>query len=299
MTKQCEVKDDGNYKVVHNAGFVGLVDTMGSDSAITQAARVSYGTGTKKVSDDRNLIRYLMRHRHTTPFEMCEVKFHIRLPIFIMRQWIRHRTASVNEYSARYSIMEDEFYIPEHDYLQFQSRDNKQGRCRPWMAEGMEDGFDYREKELIRNGMDDINTFSYKEYEKLLDINLTRELSRIVLPVSNYTEFYWKINLHNLFHFLHLRTDSHAQQEIQDYANAVLELAKPKFPVAFEAWENYVKGSVTFSQTEMKILKSHIATGLSAYLKSKDEERRNPLENELSNREWNEFTEKLKNEPTN
>tara|TARA_Y100000590_G_scaffold93807_6_gene106362 strand:+ start:2650 stop:3549 length:900 start_codon:yes stop_codon:yes gene_type:complete len=299
MTKQSEVKDDGNYKVVHNAGFVGLVDTMGSDSDITQAARVSYGTGTKKVSDDRNLIRYLMRHRHTTPFEMCEVKFHIRLPIFIMRQWIRHRTASVNEYSARYSIMEDEFYIPEHDYLQFQSRDNKQGRCRPWMAEGMEDGFEYREKELIRNGMDEININSYKKYEKLLDMNLTRELSRIVLPVSNYTEFYWKINLHNLFHFLHLRTDSHAQQEIQDYANAVLELARPKFPVAFEAWENYVRGSVTFSQTEMKILKSHMATGISEYLNSKSEEGRNPLENELSNREWKEFTEKLKNESTN
>ena len=258
MTSQVEVKDDPNYRLVPNAGFVGLVDFMGSDSAITQAARVSYGKGTKKISDDRNLIRYLMRHRHTTPFEMCEVKFHIRLPIFIMRQWIRHRTASVNEYSARYSIMDDEFYIPEPDYLQFQSRDNKQGRCRPWMAEGMEDGFSEKEKDMIRHGMDDINDFCYKEYEKLLEMNLTRELSRIVLPVSNYTEFYWKINLHNLFHFLHLRTDSHAQQEIQDYANAVLELSKPKFPVAFEAWEDYVKGCTTLSKTEMKVLRFHL-----------------------------------------
>ena len=307
MTKQVEVKNDPNYKIVHDAGFVGLVDVMGSDSSITQAARVSYGTGTKKVSDDRNLIRYLMRHRHTTPFEMCEAKFHIRLPIFIMRQWIRHRTASVNEYSARYSIMEDEFYIPEPDYFQFQDRDNKQGRCKPWMVDGVEDSFNEGEKQGMSLSMDTVNKSCYNEYKKLLDMNLTRELARTVLPVSNYTEFYWKMNLHNLFHFLKLRTDSHAQQEIQDYANAVLDLIKPKFPIAFEAFEDYVLGSVTLSKMEKNILQYVFDTypeiqnysGYDGYCSSIPSyieliSNSEDLDFKMSKREWNELKEKLK-----
>ena len=284
MTQQMEVQSDEKYRVIHNCGFVGVVDVMGSDRSIVRAARVSYGEGTKKVQDDRNLIRYLMRHRHTTPFEMCEIVFHLKMPIFIARQWVRHRTASINEYSARYSVMTDEFYVPEIDYLKKQSKTNNQGS----------DGdITQNLREIILVKLKKIFDETYKEYDDFLTLDLSRELSRMILPVSNYTEMYWKMNLHNLFHFLKLRTDSHAQQEIQDYANAVLDLAKPYFPIAFEAWEDYVKDAVTFSRKELNIIEHAIKSfpDIATFMmKLKDSE---DFDSGLSKREWNEFIDKF------
>lgn len=284
MTQQVEVEKDEKYRVIHNCGFVGVVDAMGTDESIVRAARVSYGEGTKKVQDDRNLIRYLMRHRHTTPFEMCEVVFHLKMPIFIARQWVRHRTASINEYSARYSVMTDEFYVPESEYLKKQSKTNNQGS----------DGdISQNLRDIIKVKLKNIFDSTYKEYDDFLTLDLSRELSRMVLPVSNYTEMYWKMNLHNLFHFLKLRTDSHAQQEIQDYANAVLELAKPYFPIAFEAWEDYVKDAVMFSRKELNIVEHAMRSfpDMATFmLKLKDSD---DFESGLSKREWDELIEKF------
>ena len=189
---------------VLDKGFVRLVDVMGNDSSIVQAARVSYGVGTKTVNEDRGLIRYLLRHKHTTPFEMVEFKFHIKLPIFIARQWIRHRTANVNEYSGRYSEMKDEFYLPDVEQLRHQSTLNKQARS--------EEQLDNQVSLEIQEMMQDTQESLYNEYKDLLDKNLAREIARINLPLSNYTEWYWKIDLHNLFHFLRLRIDDHAQR---------------------------------------------------------------------------------------
>ena len=193
---------DKEFKCL-NAGFVRLVDYMGGDESIVQAARVSYGRGTKTVNEDRGLIRYLMRHMHTTPFEMVELKFHVKLPIFVARQWIRHRTANVNEYSGRYSVMKDEFYIPEPQAIHRQSRRNKQGRANEEVPEEL------RKKVLETLGSAQRET--YREYSAMLEEDIARELARIHLPLSLYTEWYWKIDLHNLFHFLHLRVDPHAQ----------------------------------------------------------------------------------------
>jgi len=243
-------EQDKNYVPVLDHGFVGLVDHMGSDGAVVQAARVSYGEGTKQVQDDRNLIRYLMRHEHTTPFEMCEVKFHIKLPIFVMRQLVRHRTASMNEYSARYSVMTDEFYIPELEQIQPQSKTNKQGR---------EDGtWDFQRKRDVQHAFQRSFFNAYKEYENLLgndDDGLTRELSRSVLPVGGYTECYWKANLKNFLHMVRLRADSHAQWEIREYANAMYNLIKPLFPEVCAAWEDYQQNAVKFSGNELVLLK--------------------------------------------
>lgn len=194
-----------------NAGFVRLVDYMGSDEAIVQAARVSYGKGTKAVNEDRSLIRYLMRHAHTTPFEMVEFKFHIKLPIFVARQWIRHRTANVNEYSGRYSVMKDEFYIPDPDAIHFQNLRNRQGR----RTDDVPSELRGRVLQILTTSQKQL----YGEYEKMLEEDIARELARINLPLSLYTEWYWKIDLHNLFHFLRLRMDDHAQYEIRVYAN--------------------------------------------------------------------------------
>lgn len=227
-------------------GFVRLVDVMGSDAAIVQAARVSYGSGTKQVHEDRGLIRYLLRHLHTTPFEMVEFKFHVKLPIFVARQWIRHRTANVNEYSGRYSEMKDEFYVPELSQVRPQSTSNKQGRSDAALSpnEALE----------ITQGMRVSQEQQYAEYEALLEKGLAREIARINLPVSNYTEWYWKIDLHNLFHFLRLRMDSHAQYEIQVYANALAHIAKRIVPFAWEAFEDYVLYSDKFTRLELKAL---------------------------------------------
>ncbi len=229
-------------------GFVRLIDYMGNDDSIVQAARVSYGSGTKRVHEDRGLIRYLMRHQHTTPFEMVEFKFHVKLPIFVARQWIRHRTANVNEYSGRYSEMKDEFYTPEEQFLRKQSLTNKQGRS--------EEGFQTEEAQAIISSFADLADNSYKQYEELLEKGVAREIARIVLPVSNYTEWYWKIDLHNLFHFLRLRLDAHAQYEIRVYAEAMAEIAKQIVPVAYEAFEDYMLHSAKFSRLELLTLKT-------------------------------------------
>ena len=238
-----------DYVKVLDHGFVGLVDTMGNDDAVVQAARVSYGSGTKAVNTDRNLIRYLLRHKHTTPFEMCEVKFHIKLPIFVMRQLIRHRTAQVNEYSGRYSVMSDDFYIPELDDIKKQSTTNAQGR-------GEE--FSKQAKERTQNFMETVHNQAHDTYHRFLKEDMARETARAVLPVSNYTEAYWKCNIKNFLHMIHLRADPHAQWEIQEYAKTMYDLVKPKFPVICEAWEDYAQNAVTFSGLEMNFIRDFV-----------------------------------------
>lgn len=278
MTKQSDIINDPTAIAVLDHGFVRLVDHMGSDADIVSAARVSYGTGTKSVNEDRGLIRYLVRHRHTSPIEMAEVKLHIKCPIFVMRQWVRHRTASLNEYSGRYSIMSDEMYLPTGDVLQPQSKDNKQGRSGE---------FDDKTKEGIEWILNASYENSYGVYEALVKAReehadprdvvydpyddqedyrllpddypgLTRELSRIVLPLANYTELYWKQNLHNLLHLIKLRRDGHAQKEIRDYAEAVYTLIKPLFPLTIEAWEDYVWNGRHLSRMEIELLNAVI-----------------------------------------
>ncbi len=240
---------DKEFKVLDH-GFVRLIDYMGDDSAIVQAARVSYGDGTKKVSQDRGLIRYLMRHRHTSPFEMVEMKFHIKLPIFVARQWIRHRTANVNEYSGRYSVMKEEFYIPKPEDIRFQSTVNKQGRS----TEEVPDDLKNKLIDVLKKSQGD----SYKNYMEFVDEGLAREIARINLPLSMYTEWYWKIDLHNLFHFLSLRMDPHAQYEIQLYAKIMSDMVKQIYPLSWEAFVDYRLTAQFFSGPEMKVLKKHL-----------------------------------------
>lgn len=238
---------------VHDHGFVALVDCMPrlvaegqtADSAIVQAARVSYGQGTKKVSEDRGLIRYLLRHRHTTPFEMVEFKFHCSMPIFIARQWIRHRTANVNEYSGRYSIMPDRFYRPTVENVRKQSSTNRQGSEGTIDAGQAQQFLDYLDEGERR----------YAEYLRLTEEGVTRELARIALPQSLYTEWYWKCDLHNILHFLSLRMDSHAQQEIQDYANAMYALIQPIVPITMEAFHDYRLESMQLTRLEIEAIR--------------------------------------------
>ncbi len=223
-------------------GFFRVVDYMGTDHSIVQAARISYGSGTKKVSQDRGLIRYLLRHSHTTPFEMCEIKFHIKMPIFVARQWIRHRTANVNEYSARYSILDKEFYIPDRAHLAAQSSINNQGRGD--LLEG-------DEAEKVLNYLKDDASRCYDHYEEMLNEDaegnahdpskqgLARELARMNLTLNSYTQWYWKIDLHNFLHFLRLRADSHSQYEIRVYAEKMLDVVKRWVPHTFEAFLDY------------------------------------------------------------
>lgn len=289
MTLQTEVMNDEKYVTLHNAGFVGLDSVMGSDTAIVRAARVSYGAGTKTINDDISLLRYLMRHKHTTPFEVGgQLKFHAKVPLFVMNQWIRHRSGSFNVYSGRYSIMTDEFYVPSMEYVRKQSSVNKQGSGEI---------IDETVSHSILDMMKSVNAEAYGIYNKLLECELSRELSRIILPLSNYTEFYWLVNLHNLFHFLTLRADKHAQQEIQDYANAIVELARPNFPNAFDAWEDYIRNGVTFSQEEM-IVMNFLINGLRSRDNVLDLAFEN-LKNEfgidfrMGKREWAEFKEKI------
>jgi thymidylate synthase (FAD) len=229
-------------------GFVYLVDYLGNDDAVVQAARVSYGRGTKRVSEDRGLIRYLRRHLHTTPSEMVEFKFHAKLPIFVARQWIRHRTASVNEYSGRYSEMVDEFYVPESAAIAKQSKGNKQGRDEELSPEQKA-----RVLELLREDYQR----SYAHYREFIDgMQMARELARVGLSVGNYTEWYWKINLHNLFHFLKLRMDAHAQYEIRVYADAIARIVRDAVPISFEAFEDYQLGGMQLSRLEIEFVKS-------------------------------------------
>jgi thymidylate synthase (FAD) len=243
-------------------GFVRVIDYMGTDSAIVQAARVSYGKGTKKVNEDAGLINYLMRHRHTTPFEMCEIKFHIKLPIFIARQWIRHRTANVNEYSGRYSIMDKEFYIPDPDQLAAQSTSNRQGRGAVLEGEQAQRVLEILKEDSMR---------CYKNYEEMLneDIDgnvlvegktgLARELARMNLNLNFYTQWYWKVDLHNLLHFLSLRADAHAQYEIRVYAEAMLDMLKAWLPITHAAFMDYRMGGASISAKGLAVVKRMIA----------------------------------------
>ena len=251
LRNEIDFVNDDKYVPVLDHGFVGLVDYMGSDDAIVQAARVSYGKGTKSVNTDRGLIRYLMRHEHTTPFEMCEVKFHIKLPIFVMRQLVRHRTASLNEYSARYSVVTDEFYIPPKEQLKEQSTNNKQGRDSELGDE---------EKEYVVESMARLWDYNYNTYEYYINnYNLARESARAVLPVGGYTECYWKANLKNFLHMARLRMDPHAQWEIREYASALYNLVKPLFPAACEAFEDYQVEAVKVSGLEVPLLRRLIS----------------------------------------
>tara|TARA_B100000586_G_scaffold26407_1_gene17350 strand:- start:753 stop:1715 length:963 start_codon:yes stop_codon:yes gene_type:complete len=230
-------------------GFVRLVDSMGGDDAIVQAARVSYGQGTSKVSQDRGLIRYLMRHRHTTPFEMVEFKFHCKMPIFVARQWVRHRTANINEYSLRYSEARDEFYFPDPEHIQFQSALNKQGRSGEVPLELKQKVLDY---------FKEISERSFTMYQELNEAGIARELARSLLPVNIYTEWYWKNDLHNLLHFIGLRSDSHAQYEIRVYSDAMTEFVKAVAPFAWEAYQDYVVHGMRFSRIEQNLLEKQL-----------------------------------------
>ena len=272
------------FKVL-DKGFIRIVDYMGNDSSIVQAARVSYGKGTKKKSLDEGLIRYLLRHKHTTPFEMCEIKLHVKLPIFIARQWIRHRTANVNEYSARYSILEDEFYIPKIANLAEQSSSNKQGR-------GKKINEDLAAK-IIKILKDD-STRCYNNYLWMLNENntqgydetrdsLSRELARINLTLNTYTEWYWKIDLHNFMHFLSLRADHHSQFEIRAYADVLIKILKKWVPITYKAFCSYMLNSAELSQEALQVIKELI--------KGK---KVNKNSTGLTNREWEELQKLLK-----
>ena len=240
-------------------GFVRVIDYMGNDSSIVQAARVSYGKGTKQLNQDKSLINYLLSHRHSTPFEMNEIKFHVKLPIFVARQWIRHRTANVNEYSARYSILDNEFYIPNSKELKPQSKTNNQGRSGD---------LDENEKKMYLRVLRENSQDSFQKYNFLLNQNddeakpdldrqgLTRELSRIVLPLNSYTQWYWKIDLHNFMHFLALRFDEHAQYEIRVYAEIMMNLMKKWVPLTYEAFLKNRLDSLVLSSEAIKFIKN-------------------------------------------
>ena len=235
-------------------GFVRVIDYMGDDTAICQAARVSYGKGTKSVQNDEGLIRYLMRHWHSTPFEMCEMKLHVKLPVFVARQWIRHRTANVNEYSARYSILDREFYIPAKDALAAQSSVNNQGRGTALSGEEADSVLKYLRDDAAR---------CYDHYEDMISVEgkqgLARELARMNLPTNIYTQWYWKVDLHNLLHFLRLRADTHAQYEIRVYADEICKLVADWVPFAFSAFQDYRMGGVTLSSKALDCVRRMIA----------------------------------------
>ena len=244
VVPEAEALLDQEIKVL-DKGFVRLVDYMGGDQRIVQAARVSYGEGTKTVRQDRALIHYLIKHWHTSPFEQVQLTFHCKMPIFIARQWIRHRTARLNEISGRYSIMKDEFYVPHPDQVAFQSSNNKQGRA---------DSLPLDEAMKIIEQMELDQKEAYSEYTGMIEKGVARELARTNLPVSLYTEWYWQIDLHNHFHFIRLRIDPHAQYEIRVYAEALAKCAQAVAPFAYEAFEEHILGSVQFSKAECAAL---------------------------------------------
>jgi len=269
-------------------GFVRAIDYMGDDSAIVQAARVSYGKGTKKVSDDAGLINYLLRHRHTTPFEMCEIKYHIKVPIFIARQWIRHRTANVNEYSARYSVLDREFYIPDANQLAMQSTQNHQGRGDVLEGAEAQRVLDILKEDATRNYDHYIEMLNEGEDGEIIDegkSGLARELARMNLTLNAYTQWYWKIDLHNLLHFLSLRADAHAQYEIRVYADAMLETVKRWVPIAYNAFQQYRVGGVGLSAAALDIVKKM----LSGEVVSQED-------SGMSKREWRELMATLEQE---
>ncbi|WP_164659944.1 FAD-dependent thymidylate synthase [Tropicibacter sp. Alg240-R139] len=265
-------------KPVLDHGFVRVIDYMGDDAAICQAARVSYGKGTKSVQNDEGLIRYLMRHWHSTPFEMCELKLHVKLPVFVARQWIRHRTANVNEYSARYSILDREFYIPAPDQMAAQSVINNQGR-----GEALQGEEAARVLEILKGDA----TRTYDHYEEMISQEgqqgLARELARMNLPANIYTQWYWKVDLHNLFHFLRLRADSHAQYEIRVYAEAICDIVADWVPAAYKAFEDYRLGSVSMSAQMVDCMRR--------MLKGEHVDQDN---SGMSVREWREFEDVIK-----
>ena len=266
-------------------GFVRLVDYMGDDSAIVQAARVSYGKGTKKLSQDKGLIKYLMRHWHTTPFEMCEIKFHIKMPIFVARQWIRHRTANVNEYSGRYSVMEDQFYIPKPENLAAQSEINNQGRGEILADGDAKKVIDLLEQEAKRSYQTYSHLMNEREDGTVIDEDRTgiaRELARMNLTLNCYTQWYWKIDLHNLMHFLMLRADSHSQYEIRVFADVILDIMKKWVPFTHEAYEQYREGAAHISKNGLEVVKRMLAG-----------EKVEQEDSGLSPREWRELQDTL------
>jgi thymidylate synthase (FAD) len=266
-------------------GFVRVVDYMGDDAAIVQAARVSYGRGTRRVSEDQGLINYLMRHRHTTPFEMCEIKYHVKLPIFVARQWIRHRTANVNEYSARYSILDNEFYLPAPEHLAAQATANRQGR-----GEVVDGAAARRVLDLLRDEAER----AYAGYAELLNEDasgapidplrpsLARELARLNLTLGFYTQWYWKTDLHNLLHFLSLRADPHAQYEIRAYAEAMLDTLKAWVPMTYAAFLEYRMNAATISATGLQVIRRLLAG-----------EKVTQEDSGLSPREWRELMSRI------
>lgn len=247
VVPEAEALLDQELRVL-DKGFVRLVDYLGGDTRIVQSARVSYGEGTKTVREDRGLIHYLMRHLHTSPFEQVILTFHCKMPIFVARQWVRHRTARLNEISGRYSVMRDEFYVPEPEQLRLQSKSNRQGRADEMIAPEQA-----REVlEILLREQREV----YGEYEKMIEAGIARELARINLPLSLYTEWYWQIDLHNLFHFIRLRADVHAQHEIRVYAEALGQCAKAVAPLAYEAFEEYALHARRFSRSELTALRA-------------------------------------------
>ncbi|MCC7231063.1 MAG: FAD-dependent thymidylate synthase [Fimbriimonadaceae bacterium] len=244
VVEAAEALLDQEIKVL-DKGFVRLVDYMGGDQRIVQAARVSYGSGTKTYRQDRGLIHYLIKNWHTSPFEQVQLTFHTKMPIFVARQWVRHRTARLNEISGRYSVMKDEFYVPEPGHVCYQSESNKQGRS---------EAMPIADANRVIAAMEKEQREVYGNYESMLGDNVARELARSNLPLSLYTEWYWQIDLHNLFHFLRLRMDPHAQYEIRVYAEAMAECAKAVAPIAYEAFEEHILGSVGFSRAECEAL---------------------------------------------
>jgi thymidylate synthase (FAD) len=250
IVKEAEEILDKEIKVL-DKGFIRLVDYFGSDHRIVQSARVSYGDGTKTVREDKTLIDYLWRNEHTSPFEQVAFTFHCKLPIFVARQWIRHRTAKVNEISGRYSIMKNEFYVPDNDHISFQSKDNKQGRSTEEVPQEMQ-------KKVI-DVINKANLAAYDGYEELLDDSIARELSRICLPLNMYTEWYWQIDLKNLLHFLKLRMDKHAQYEIRAYADVMADVVKRVCPYVWDAFEEHTLNGVRLSGREVDLLKDMLA----------------------------------------
>ncbi len=262
-------------------GFIRVIDYMGDDTSIVQAARVSYGKGTKKVSTDSGLIKYLMRHWHSTPFEMCEIKYHVKLPIFIARQWIRHRTANVNEYSARYSILDKEFYLPSVENLAAQSQSNRQGRGDVLTGDQAKKVLDLLKKDAEQT-YDNYETMLNERYDgSVIDekqVGLARELARMNLTLNTYTQWYWKTDLLNLMNFLRLRADHHAQYEIRAYADAMLDTVKRWVPITYEAFMDYRVGGTEVSSNGKEIIKKLI-----------NGEKIDPEKSGLSKREWNEL----------
>ena len=264
-------------------GFVRVIDYMGDDAAVVQAARVSYGKGTKKISDDAGLINYLLRHRHTTPFEMCEIKYHVKLPIFVARQWIRHRTANVNEYSARYSVLDREFYVPNEDHLAAQSSSNRQGRGNILLGKEAKRVLDILREDAQMTYDHYIEMLNESEEGNIIDVSkegLARELARMNLTLSTYTQWYWKTDLHNLLNFLSLRADTHAQYEIRVYADAMMETLRRWCPITFQSFSDHRVEGVTLSGKAIKVVRKLIS-GVHI----------NQEESGMSKREWRELME--------